>query len=393
MAMAQQQRIDSIDILRGLAIMGILLVNGPQLNGSAYKDGTDFAFQSTVMDFWYSKLVFIFAVGNFYPIFACLFGLSVAIFLADKPKFLAPRLHLRRMSLLLMIGIAHAVLVWWGDILVVYSILGTGLVLLNNRTEKEILKTLAVLVIAALVLSVAIFFIHDNQAALFDAKVLRIYQSGDFWTVSKQRAADFMGVYIPGVLFPLDAYRVYSFSLYFLQLGICFVFGFWIYRFNTLKLIFNNYILSRNIVLATGAISFILSLSSALLPELDSALLVANGCFRALFYASFIFYLCHFYTIKKLLYPFSCVGRMSLSNYLFHNICLSLIFYGYGLGLYGTIGPFQQIPILVALMAASLLLSSLWFKYYNFGPIEWLWRAGTYGYFSKLSKNIDHQAA
>jgi uncharacterized protein len=79
--------------------------------------------------------------------------------------------------------------------------------------------------------------------------------------------------------------------------------------------------------------------------------------------------------------PLGLVGRMSLSNYILHNLCLSLVLYGYGLGFYGRIGPFDQLPLLIALIMFSLIFSFTWLRYFRFGPLEWLWRVATYGIF------------
>ncbi len=385
-SVTNKQRINAIDIIRGVAIMGILLVNGPQLNGPAFLDGTGFAFQRTAADIWYTRLIFNFAVGNFYPIFACLFGLSIAIFLADKPSILAPKLHLRRMSLLFLIGLAHAMLVWWGDILVLYSLLGTVLFFIYNKNIKFVSNILIFFISIALILSMAMLFIPETESGFLGPELLVVYQQGSFWAISQQRAIDFLGVYIPGMLFPLDAYRVGSFSLYYFQLAICFTFGFWLYRSNFIIQLLQDRIINKKTIIFTGSVSLLVFILTTIFPNLSAAFFVTKGLSRGLFYASIILFLYDFMIFKKIFYPFSCVGRMSLSNYLFHNICLSLIFYGYGLGFYGKIGPYQQAGILLTLMSASLILSSYWLKYFNFGPIEWLWRAGTYGYFSKLRK-------
>jgi uncharacterized protein len=82
--------------------------------------------------------------------------------------------------------------------------------------------------------------------------------------------------------------------------------------------------------------------------------------------------------MQKLLQRFAAVGRMALSNYLMHSIILTTVFYGYGLGLYGSISRFGQMGFVVAVIALQLLLSPWWLARYRFGPLEWLWRSLTY---------------
>jgi uncharacterized protein len=81
---------------------------------------------------------------------------------------------------------------------------------------------------------------------------------------------------------------------------------------------------------------------------------------------------------QQLLRRFAAVGRMALTNYLLHSVILTTVFYGYGLGLYGTVPRFQQMGFVAAVIALQLLLSPWWLARYRFGPVEWLWRSLTY---------------
>jgi len=76
---------------------------------------------------------------------------------------------------------------------------------------------------------------------------------------------------------------------------------------------------------------------------------------------------------------FAGVGRMALTNYLLHSLICTFIFYGYGLGLYGSVDRVGQIGIVMAIWAFQLLASPLWLRHFRFGPAEWLWRTLSYG--------------
>ena len=84
---------------------------------------------------------------------------------------------------------------------------------------------------------------------------------------------------------------------------------------------------------------------------------------------------------------FSAVGRMALSNYLMHSIVLTMIFYGYGLGLYGEIPRFAQMGFVVGVIGLQLYLSPRWLAKYRFGPVEWLWRSLTYWQRQPMRRN------
>jgi uncharacterized protein len=81
---------------------------------------------------------------------------------------------------------------------------------------------------------------------------------------------------------------------------------------------------------------------------------------------------------RRILAPFSAAGRTALSNYLFQAIVCTTLFYGYGFGLFGTIGPATTLLILLPIFAAQLGLSVWWLRHFRFGPAEWVWRSLTY---------------
>ncbi|MCA9508117.1 MAG: DUF418 domain-containing protein [Myxococcales bacterium] len=383
---SSQTRILSLDVVRGIAIIGVLLVNGPALNGPAYKDSHTFAFQNTLADVWYSKLLYCFANDNFYPIFACLFGLSTAIFMKNKPAFLAQNLLKRRLLSLLLLGILHATLVWWGDILVAYALLGFSLVWLYSKNAHEILLYLLTIASLTIFLSISFYYLNDHPPFPATAKALLTYSQGDFIAVSKQRINDFLGSYIPGYLYGINLFQIVDFLMFYSQLLLCFYFGYWVFVSGWLKKLSTDYVVAKRTALISFALTFVVAIISDSLPLVGEALFAIKGFLRGIFYSSSIIFLCHHSWWLRLCRPFSVIGRMSLTNYLLHNIVLSLVFYSYGLGLYGSFGPFYELPILLSLIIFSMILSSLWLKHFKMGPFEWLWRAAIYGCFPQLKR-------
>jgi uncharacterized protein len=82
---------------------------------------------------------------------------------------------------------------------------------------------------------------------------------------------------------------------------------------------------------------------------------------------------------QKVLRPLAAVGKLSLTCYIGSNLVLSILFYGYGFGLYGSMGPSEQIWITLSIFAGAVIFSNLWLKYFRFGPLEYIWRSLTYG--------------
>ena len=97
------------------------------------------------------------------------------------------------------------------------------------------------------------------------------------------------------------------------------------------------------------------------------------------FYVTSIILLMQNQRWKPKLLPLANVGRMALTNYLMQSIICTTIFYSYGLGLYGKIGPAAGIILTLAIFAVQVVISNLWFARFKFGPMEWLWRTLTYG--------------
>jgi uncharacterized protein len=98
-----------------------------------------------------------------------------------------------------------------------------------------------------------------------------------------------------------------------------------------------------------------------------------------LFYITSIILLCQNKKWALRLKPLAYTGRMALSNYLLQSIICTTIFYSYGLGLYGKVGPALGFVLTLAIFAFQIFISKCWFQRYQFGPLEWIWRSLTYG--------------
>ena len=84
--------------------------------------------------------------------------------------------------------------------------------------------------------------------------------------------------------------------------------------------------------------------------------------------------------------PADLAGRMSLTVYLTQTLVMTTVFYGYGLGLYGSVPVWMMLPLAVSLFAVQMVTAHWWMRHFTMGPLEWLWRAATYGYLPALRK-------
>ncbi len=174
-------RAAAVDALRGAAMLGIVLVNFPTMNTMAGEETTAYGAMHQPLDQWVGAAGMVLLNGKFYPIFAALFGLglSLASRAGDPTGGGATRLAARRLLLLLGIGLLHLALVWWGDILVVYALLGLLALPCLGWPPRRLL--------------VAGLDLHLRSAEAAAAT----YQRGTFPEMLRQRALDYLSDFTP----------------------------------------------------------------------------------------------------------------------------------------------------------------------------------------------------
>ncbi len=390
---SKAERIEVIDILRGWAIFGMLFVNMSDMPGKW--PGT--ADRLTL------ALIGVFAAAKFYTLFSFLFGLGLVLQMRRAEARGAPfvPVYMRRLLILLLIGLAHFLL-GERDILMDYAVLGFLLLLFRTSSPRTLvvaafLITSIFLVRGAVVEGLRERRLADPQTAqqairenvqrraerrALTEQNLRVYARGSFGEIVAQSAHNFVWRYSAldrRYIFPLG----YVFPLFLL--------GLYAGRRRILENIPAHLPFIRKVMwwgLGLGLPANVVSvvrweLSNPAWPYLTSQLaelLWAVGapalCF---FYASAIILLVQRHGWKERLAPLAAVGRMALSNYLFHSLVFVFIFYSYGLGLYGKVGPLGGVVLAVPIFAVQLPLSVRWLRRFRFGPAEWLWRTLTYG--------------
>jgi uncharacterized protein len=384
---APDERIVSLDVLRGIAILGILVINvqsfsSPtiaRINPTQYGD-----FSGVNFLIWLGSHVFF--EQKFIALFSLMFGAGIVLFMQSKQDAERSAIvtHYRRTALLLLIGLAHAYLLWDGDILVVYALCGFWAVLFWEESPKQLFGIGAVLIAIPSLLAIDAAF------------QIGLSNSHDAWTAAEtaiQSEIDaYRGSWLDGFAQRREA-AISAHTTQFLSSTAWRYTGLmlWGMAFYKTGLLTNDWHRRRYLGVILGGIAVGFSLVGAGLWTvlrydwaggagiLHWELNNIGALFVAPAYASLVMYYCKGRASGPLITAFQAVGRTALSNYLFQTVVATTIFYGYGFGLFGQVSRVEQMAVVVSIWVVQIALSVLWLRRFEYGPVEWLWRRGTYG--------------
>ncbi|WP_240620192.1 DUF418 domain-containing protein [Peribacillus acanthi] len=378
----RDKRIETIDILRGIALLGIFLVNMPSFFSpvlhidpySYYKEGIDRNL---------SYIVDVIAQASFYPLFAFLFGYGAVLLersLENKGlKFKTT--YTRRMLALLGFGVVHAFLVWHGDILINYAILGLIYLLFHKLNGKTLLWVGSLLylipqIVMSLLVVLASFIVpteedsFKNETKLINQSI-EIYQNGSFMQITQQRWEDWYLINGGGAVV-----LMFFAILPYLLVGA---------GAAKIKWLENPERYKKSLTI-TMWISLVGAIILKLMPyyaghKLSITMVqdFIGGTFLTFFYITGITLLLRKETVQKWFQPFAFAGRMSITNYLTQSVLCSFIFYSYGLGLYERISYTIGVVLVIVIFILQLLFSKWWLSSHTMGPVEYVWRTLTYG--------------
>lgn len=383
----QSDRIRSIDVLRGFALLGVLAMNmqafaevfAVYMNPFALGD-----ISTTEFVCWSVNRVF--ADAKFMTIFSMLFGAGIVLMAqrAMQRTGKAAGLHYRRMFWLAIIGFAHATLLWIGDILFFYGVVGMVAFLLR-RFWLWLLFILAVIAFAVPALLFA--FLHKLPAE--DLQELAALWSPTADYVEATRAT-YRGDWLGQVKL--------RFHEWFDMLGFLMLFGWRILANMLLGIAFFRmgvFSAARSdrfyvtMIVAGFAIGLPLSAWGIYDHEIhDWEMVRAMGVgslfnyvgslFVALGWIGVVMLICRRERWLALRERLAAVGQMALTNYLMHSVICTTIYNGHGLGLFGHTSRVWQIAIVLIIFALQLWYSPIWLRHFRFGPLEWVWRALSY---------------
>jgi uncharacterized protein len=392
----RKARIELLDVYRGFAIFGIFVVNIVIMN-STFLNQDEFALQWTApIDKATEDILKLFFYTKFFPIFSLLFGLGIsmqALKMAEKQQ-LSTSFFVRRMFILFLIGIAHILFLWSGDVLHLYAIIGLFTTLMLKRSNKLILG-LAILILLFPFYNQIIGYIFEwinfkPESYLSDhtgETVNQIIKSGTYLEGMQLRTLEYVAN-IPmlfGFLAPV-AIAMFLIGLYLGKNKI----------YNSLDSFIQHIkkpILFMTLVTNIYRVLFLYVIVKqdifkiAEYRELFIKIMVLSDTFMGLFYIWFIGWLWYNTPWKKFLRPLRYAGRMALTNYIMHSFIGLILFSCVGFGLYETLSPVETFSIATLVFIVQIILSKLWLHYFKYGPLEWVWRCCTYKKVLRIKKS------
>ncbi|WP_239484120.1 DUF418 domain-containing protein [Marseilla massiliensis] len=394
MPVRKKERFAILDILRGFALVGIAVANFPEFALFTFlKPDAVAAMPTAGADRWVRFLQYVFVDGKFYTIFSLLFGIGFSIIISNAMRRGASgfRIFYRRMAILLGFGFVHLMFIWSGDILMLYALMGMLLPLFRNCSDRTLLSWAAVL----LFVPVIIDFACEFAGVSLSAGVVRLQQhycakygiTDDNFAYWLRDADSYGGVFqflVQGALV-----RVQEFvdgNRYFKVMGL-FLIGFCIGR----RRMYAHTVMRRRMlrrVALTGCCAG-LPLSVVYAWSAVNGHPWGNAAHSLLYFVSvyivgfaYVAAICLVYNRHpraRVFSLFSAPGRMALTNYIGQSVWGMAIYYGIGLGLGASMGLSLVVPVAVGVWLVEALSSLLWLRFFNFGPLEWIWRMLTYG--------------
>ncbi len=408
------ERIEIIDVLRGFALFGILLVNMLAFNQVMMAAAILSLPEANVIDRFATGLIRWLAEGKFYSLFSLLFGLGFMIQMmraeARGRRFVP--VYLRRSLVLLIIGVLHGTLVWVGDILAIYAVLGVVLLIFRHMRPRALLIwAVALLALPTILLVAATLLVawgrqDPASAAQIDAmfaeqramilqgveRASAIYATGSFAEITAQRAPEFIEMWLNSIFIFPNIFAMFLIGAYFTKRGILADLESHHTLLRRLCLWGLGLGLPLNAIYATIFMSQGLSRMEPSWPLVVATASQAAGApLLALGYASGLALLWRRPNWQPRLHLLAPPGRMALTNYLLQSLIATFIFYGYGLGLFGRVGAAVCVVLTLVIYAFNVALSHWWLRRFRFGPVEWLWRTITYGQFQPMRRTPPSQ--
>ncbi len=387
---ATQKRIVELDVIRGFAVLGILLMNIQSFSmpGETYTNPAAYG-DLTGLNLFAWAFSHLFADQKFMSIFSMLFGASIVMITqnAAKKGSSEARVHYSRNFWLLIIGLVHAYLIWYGDILTMYAF--CAFLLFPVRKWK--IRTLAVVGLLLFSVPIIINLVMGFSLPHLPKEVSNEIASG--WTLTQEQLNDRLAAYQGSYVEQLNA-RITTALM--MQTQYFFFFFFW--RITGLMLLgmalFKSGFFSgekaeksyKRILLFAGLLGFIL-VSIGIVKNfahnwqfeyamfLGSIFNYVGSLGIAMAYVAGLVLIVKYNRLPKLTRSLAKVGKMALSNYLLQSIICTFIFYG--LGFFGEVSRILQLLLVFAVWLMLVAFSNFWIQKFKYGVFEWLWRSLT----------------
>ena len=388
-ALPTRERIPALDILRGIAVAGILFANVLVFFGLVFlSPERALAFPTAPADRVAQFLEHVLIEGKFYSLFSLLFGIGFGVQLTRGGEAMLPRFR-RRLRILLAIGAIHAFLLWAGDILMLYALLGFTLPWFARQSQRTLLRWVLIL----LALPTALYLVALIAWALLSsgaASNLATSMPPAFQAIFERvGTGGLKDAFLGNLVFVAGRWGDLFLTVRFPKVLAMFVLGLWAVRAGiALAPAAHRATLGKWSRLGLG-LGLPANLLAAWVFEnwpylpptagglLGTALQAIGFPMLAIGYAASIGLL--IVDGRRLLNVFAPVGRMALTNYLTHSLICVTLSYGFGFGLWWRIGAAWAMAIAATVILVQIPLSAWWLSRFRFGPVEWIWRRLTYG--------------
>ncbi len=399
---APAKRIISMDILRGIAVLGILIMNIQSfaMPSVAYNNPT--AYENLVgNDLWVWLVSHVFADQKFMAIFSMMFGASVVMLSqkARKEQVRSTDLQNKRFIFLAIFGLLHAYLLWFGDVLFVYAICGFFMFIFRSKKSSVQIRTGIIFLIVGSLISLIIGYstplwepgeYEATAAEIWLPNPTAIMEEIDFYRSNWERQI----LYRAPQAFQMQT-TVFIFETFWRVAGLMLI-GMALYKRRVFKakqtvkyytkMIGYGFGLGLPLVIIGTLLNFNYDWDFKLSFFYFTQFNYWGSILMALGYIGVIMLMCKSGTRSFLAKRLADVGKMALSTYLIQSIMCSFIFYGHGMALFGDMDRTGQIVFVMGIWIFNIVFAKLWLNYFKFGPFEWIWRSLTYGKMQPIVK-------
>ena len=391
-----------LDALRGFALLGICVANFPEFSLYTFQPSEVIeCMPSASIDKVTHWLQLFLVDGKFYTIFSLLFGIGFSIILSNASErgVNGNRLFFRRMVGLAVIGFLHLMLLWSGDILLLYALMGMLLPIFMRLSDRKLLTWAAIFLVLPVAWDTGAYLLQKDPAAFaYNAW----WQRASVYGITEEnfgtwlRDADsYIGVW--QFLMQGAHERLWEFvdsGRYFKVLGL-FLLGAYIGRHRAYARLEEYRPTIKRIAVICASVGLPLSILYAMVGTgmIDVVKPVKSLIYLVSVYPFGIAYCALFARTymkmrearlwKILAYP----GRMALSNYVGQSIFGIILFYGIGFGMGASFGLTATVTTAIGVFTAETVISAVWLRYFNYGPLEWLWRMWNYGKYLTFRKH------
>ncbi len=380
-------RIEQVDILRGFALFGVLLVNALGYNSSFFDFGSFYsAFTDNLNSSVYSFIT-SYGADKFIGLFSFLFGVGFSIMYQKNKNGESQFVffYLRRLLILMAFGIIHIVFFWAGDILFTYSVIGMLLLSLRKLPSK-LLLFISVFMYFFPILYIALNVSYPSMpnalsstSSISIPEVIKIYSQGSYLDIFKLRLHEYF------------SFRNINLIYYAPKVISLFIFGYLFHKqifFEKINSAKKAYFILATILLLLGIAlnTCTMEISSSIIdmnksPYATTIYMLIFEITNVILILSYILIILTLAKMRLFVYilkPLKYIGRMTLTNYLLYSIVFTTVMYDYGFGQFGSFQPWQLTVFAVLFFSIQIMLCKLWLQHFRFGPFEWLWRKLTY---------------